>query len=90
MNYPCPRCAFGYLRAARSTYVRRWGPYLITQPNFPLWRCDACGYTRYDARALARLEFLLGREGEIWEEAGSRASRRAEGPADQGPRRWSP
>jgi YgiT-type zinc finger domain-containing protein len=88
MTYPCPRCPFGHLQRTESTYVRRLGAHLVTQPNFPLWRCDSCGYTRYDRQALTRLEYLLGPDGESWQEE-ARGSQQSEGPAESGPRRWS-
>ncbi len=62
----------------------------MTVPNFPAWRCDHCGYTRYDAAALARLELLLGPDEEDLTEAGSTSRvAGAPGPGERGPRRWS-
>ncbi len=89
MTYTCPRCALGQLRPTRSAYVRRWGHLLIVQPNFPLWRCDSCGYSRYDRLALTRVEYLLGPENDLELFKESRTSRRADGPAESGPSRWS-
>lgn len=89
MNYPCPRCSMGHLLPNRSTYVNQWGGYLLTLPNFAAWRCDCCGYTRYDSAALARIELLLGPDDDTWEQPPRRTPRNAEGPAERGPRRWS-
>ena len=89
-DYPCPQCNMGHLRPTRSAYVRRMGKRLVTMPNFSLWRCDFCGYTRYDVTALARVELLLGPNTEdIDEEESLSARRQGEGPANRGPQRWS-
>jgi len=89
VNYSCPRCSMGQLRPARSTYAHRWGAFLLTRPNFPAWRCDCCGYTRYDVVALAEIELLTGPEDSPWEPFARRLPRDTEGPAERGPQRWS-
>jgi len=89
MRHHCPRCSFGHLRSTHSTYVRRVGQRLITIPNFTLWRCDACGYVRYDVTDLARVDLLLGPEEDEWDEPGEASPQPADGPASRGPRRWS-
>lgn len=89
MRHRCPRCSFGHLRPARSSYVRRVGRRIITVPNFTVWRCDACGYTRYDIAALARVDLLLGPEIDELDEPVEVLPGSREGPAERGPRRWS-
>ncbi|MBN1261399.1 MAG: YgiT-type zinc finger protein [Anaerolineae bacterium] len=86
MPYFCPRCGWGRLRPTRSTYVRRLGRRLVTAPNFAVWRCDGCGYSRYDRVALANIEILLGPEPANGEEPLERpTSHQLAGPADRGP-----
>lgn len=87
MNYPCPNCHFGSLKPSKITYTRRWGAQLIVIPDFDAWRCDSCGFTRYDAVALAQVRLLLGPEEDEWSEP-RRRSQPAEGPGEAGPRRW--
>ncbi|OQA21631.1 MAG: hypothetical protein BWY63_01196 [Chloroflexi bacterium ADurb.Bin360] len=89
MRHRCPRCSFGTLRPAHSTYVRRVGWRVITVPNFAFWRCDACGYARYDIAALARVDLLLGPEMDSLDEPGDLFPGPTDGPATRGPRRWS-
>jgi len=89
MTYHCPNCAFGHLVQIKSTYVRRLGSQIFTLPNFLAWRCDCCGYTRYDAGAMARIDALLGPEAEDWDSPHRPRSRNVEGPGERGPRRWS-
>ncbi len=89
MKYECPACVFGNLQPVKSTYVRRMGNAFITRPDFSAWRCDCCGYTRYDAVALARLELILGPDPEGWGPAGPTFARKTTGPANSGPHRWS-
>ncbi len=89
MKYACPACPFGSLRPVKSTYVRRMGNVFVTRPDFSAWRCDCCGYTRYDAAALAQLELLLGPDPEGWDEACPTCARQVTGPANCGPHRWS-
>lgn len=89
MRHRCPRCSFGTLRPAQSTYVRRVGWRVITVPNFAFWRCDACGYARYDVAALARVDLLLGPEMDSLDEPGDLFPGPTDGPATRGPRRWS-
>ncbi len=81
----------GHMRPTQSTYARRLGARLVTVPKFPLWRCDFCGYTRYDTRALAQLDVLLTPEADSWDEdeISQTRARPTEGPANRGPRRWS-
>lgn len=69
--------------------MRRVGPRIITVPNFTVWRCDACGYTRYDSAALAQVDLLLGPEIDELDEPGDVVQGPREGPAERGPRRWS-
>ncbi len=88
MNYPCPRCGFGRLKPVRSTYIRGWEGMLVTKANFAVWRCDHCGYTRYDRDAIAHLDMLLGMADDGWEdEEYPVRRRRAEGPGERGPHR---
>ena len=89
MKYRCPRCAFGRLHVIQRSYVRRMGRQLVTVPGFRLWRCDFCGYTRYDAASLARIETLLGPDITAGDAATSFLAPRTEGPAKRGPHRWS-
>ncbi len=89
MKHRCPRCSFGHLHTTRSSYVRRMGRRLVTVPGFQLWRCDFCGYARYDAISLARLETLLGPDAAEWDTSTFPPAPRTEGPAERGPRRWS-
>ena len=89
MRHRCPRGSFGTLRPAHSTYVRRVGWRVITVPNFAFWRCDACGYARYDIAALARVDLLLGPEMDSLDEPGDLFPGPTDGPATRGPRRWS-
>lgn len=89
MIYACPSCSLGTLKSARITYLRQWGPYMVTLPNFAAWQCDFCGYTRYDGVALARIELLFGPDAESLMAGALRRSRPAEGPDERGPRRWS-
>ncbi|MGC9348322.1 MAG: YgiT-type zinc finger protein [Anaerolineae bacterium] len=89
MTYSCPSCVFGTMKPTRITYLRRWGPYLVTVPNFPAWQCDSCSYTRYDVAALARLEVLLGPDDEALVDFGLSRPRSGEGPGERGPQRWS-
>ncbi len=89
MKHRCPRCNFGHLHTTRSSYVRRMGRRLVTVPGFRLWRCDFCGYTRYDAVSLARIETLLGPDITEGDDATSFLAARTEGPAERGPHRWS-
>lgn len=89
MNYSCPRCNVGHLRPIKSTFVRRWGDQLLTSPNFAAWRCDVCSYTRYDTAALAQVELLVGPDEESLDQPRASHARRAEGPDERGPRRWS-
>lgn len=89
MRHRCPRCSFGHLIPSHSTYVRRMGWQVITVPNFALWRCDVCGFTRYDTAALAQVNLLLGPESDEWDDPGEILPSTANGPAGRGPRRWS-
>lgn len=89
MRHRCPRCSFGHLRPSRSTYVRRIGWRVVTVPNFALWRCDVCGFSRYDTAALAQVDLLLGPEPDELEEPGEIIPGTTDGPAGRGPRRWS-
>ncbi len=88
MSHTCPNCGMGTLKPTRSTYVRWWRNHLVTVPDFATWRCDACGYTRYDTEALTKINSLLGPDEEAWS-YGPHTKRRTKGPAEQGPRRWS-
>ena len=89
MSYPCPACNLGHLKPTKLSYVRQLGRYLVVVPNFDAWRCDSCAFTRYDVTALASVEMLLGREDDDGEPTQRRQRRATEGPAEQGPRRWS-
>ena len=89
INYTCPECAIGNLKPIKVTYTRRWGQQLIVVPDFAAWRCDSCGFTRYDSAALAQIRLLLGPDEEELIEPYPRRSR-AEGPGEVGPRRWMP
>ena len=89
VNYTCPNCAMGNLKPIRITYTRRWGQQLIVAPDFAAWRCDSCGFTRYDSAALAKIRLLLGPDEEELIEPYLRRTRR-EGPGEIGPRRWMP
>lgn len=89
MRHRCPRCSFGNLRPTRSTYVRQVGGQVVTVPNFTLWRCDVCGFSRYDTAALARVDLLLGPEPPEFDDPDDVPSGASEGPAGRGPRRWS-
>jgi len=89
VNYPCPECHFGTLKSTKITYTRQWGTRLIVVPDFAAWRCDSCGFTRYDAAALAHIRLLLGPEEDEWREPYRHRSQPAEGPGEAGPRRWS-
>ncbi len=87
--YVCPVCGYGRLRSYRSIYARRWGESFVTMPNFPAWRCDHCGYTRYDAPALAQLDLLLGPDEDDLTTQSTQPQVSGNGPAGRGPRRWS-
>jgi len=89
MSYACPGCMVGRLKPTKVSYARRMGNHLVVVPDFDAWRCDNCAFTRYDVTALAKVELLLGRDESEWEDPHSRQHRAAEGPAEQGPRRWS-
>ncbi len=89
MKYSCPRCNFGHLHPIKSTFIRQWGPFLLTMPNFASWRCDVCGYTRYDRTALSNVEMLLGPDEEALEQPRQVRAPKTEGPDERGPRRWS-
>ncbi len=89
MKYRCPNCAFGALKITRVTYARQVEAQLVTMPNFAAWRCDACGYTRYDVTALNQVDLLLGPEPDEWHEPRPLYARPVEGPGERGPRRWS-
>ncbi len=90
MIYTCPSCGYGRLRSIRSVYTRRWGDAFVTVPNFPAWRCDHCGYTRYDAAALAQIELVLGPdEDDLAEQGVLPRMSEGNGPGERGPRRWS-
>lgn len=89
MSYTCPSCMFGTLKPTTVTYMRRWGLYVVTIPDFDAWRCDSCGYTRYDGAALARLEYILGPEDDVAMASPPWRARPSEGPAETGPHRWS-
>ncbi len=88
-NYTCPDCAMGTLKPIKITYTRRWGPQLVVAPDFAAWRCDSCGFTRYDRAALAQIRLLLGPDEEELVESYPRRTR-TEGPGEIGPRRWMP
>jgi YgiT-type zinc finger domain-containing protein len=89
VNYTCPECAMGNLKPIKITYTRRWGQRLIVAPDFAAWRCDSCGFTRYDSAALAKIRLLLGPDEEELIEPYPRRTR-TEGPGEIGPRRWMP
>ncbi len=89
MKYSCSRCAFGELRPAKSTYVRRVGTHLLTIPDFPVWRCDCCGNTRYDSAALSMITSILGPEEDDFGDVRRSYSKSREGPDEDGPHRWS-
>jgi YgiT-type zinc finger domain-containing protein len=89
MNYNCPNCTFGNLKPSKITYARRVGNRVVTMPGFSAWRCDFCGYTRYDVAALAKVELLLGPDEDTWEEPFRRRPQQTEGPGERGPHRWS-
>ncbi|MBN2001844.1 MAG: hypothetical protein JXA21_00700 [Anaerolineae bacterium] len=79
----------GTLKPIKITYTRRWGQQLIVAPDFAAWRCDSCGFTRYDSAALAQIRLLLGPDEEELIEPYLRRTR-TEGPGEIGPRRWMP
>ncbi len=89
MSYTCPDCHFGNLKPTKITYARQFGPRLIVAPDFAAWRCDSCGFTRYDVAALAQIRLLLGPDEDELDEPFHRRSHQAEGPGDIGPRRWT-
>ncbi len=89
MSYVCPACGYGRLQPFRSIYTRRWGETFVTVPNFPAWRCDHCGYTRYDNAALAHIELVLGPDEDELTEGGAQPRLGQGGPGERGPRRWS-
>ncbi|MDF1514324.1 MAG: YgiT-type zinc finger protein [Anaerolineae bacterium] len=89
MKYQCPRCTFGNLVPITITYVRMWGNHLVTIPNFAAWRCDSCGFTRYDSAALAQTNLLLGADGDPRMSQSRWQTQQADGPGESGPRRWS-
>ena len=89
VNYTCPDCAMGNLKPIKITYARLWGQRLIVAPDFAAWRCDSCGFTRYDSAALAQIRLLLGPDEEELIEPYARRTR-TEGPGEIGPRRWMP
>ncbi len=90
MTYRCPACNVGNLKPVKITYAREWGVQLIVVPNFAAWRCDSCGFTRYDGAALSRLRLLLGPDEEELREPYNFRPSQAEGPGEIGPRRWTP
>lgn len=89
VNYTCPACAFGSLKPTKITYTRRWGAQLVVIPDFAAWRCDSCGFTRYDNAALLQIRRLLGPDAEEFDEPYTRRPHQAEGPGEIGPRRWT-
>ncbi len=89
MTYTCPACSLGNLLPIKSAYVRHMEGHFVTLPDFPAWRCDFCGYTRYDAGALAQVETLLGPDSDAWPTLLYDRARKLEGPANRGPHRWS-
>ncbi|MBN1877807.1 MAG: YgiT-type zinc finger protein [Anaerolineae bacterium] len=89
MMYTCPSCNLGSLKPTHSTYVRWWNARLVTVPDFAAWCCDFCGYTRYDVAALAQINLLLGPDEETLAQSSFSYRRKAEGPGEQGPHRWS-
>ena len=89
MTYSCPVCSGGSLKPTEITYLRQWNGRMVTLPNFPAWRCDSCGYTRYDSAALARVELVFGPDADSLMESPMWRTRRTSGPDDRGPRRWS-
>lgn len=90
MGYVCPTCGYGRLQPFRIVYARHWGTLLVTVPNFPAWRCDHCGHTRYDTAALAQLDLVLGPDEDDLAQTGTMPRvGNAGGPGERGPRRWS-
>ncbi len=79
----------GSLKPIKITYTRHWGQHLIVVPNFAAWRCDSCGFTRYDSTALAQIRMLLGPDEEELIEPYPRRAH-PKGPGEIGPRRWMP
>lgn len=90
MSYSCPVCNVGNLQPVKITYARPWGAQLVVIPDFAAWRCDSCGFTRYDVAALAQVRLLLGPDEEELAELYRRRSPQTEGPGEIGPRRWMP
>ena len=86
---PCPECAFGNLKPKTATFARWMAGQFITVPDFPVWACDACGYTEDDHRALEQIEALVGPAAEL-ERSKRRAARRAQSGEPGKPRPGQP
>lgn len=59
----CPVCVMGRLRATGMPYMQVINDTLIQAPTISGWKCDVCGETFFDGRALRQLELLIHEAG---------------------------
>ncbi len=58
----CEGCHIGSVQPYRAIYAHWHDGEFVIVPGVPAWRCDYCGDTFYDTKALSRLTLLLGSE----------------------------
>lgn len=57
---PCRVCLIGYLHEGRATYICTYDDKPIVVPDTQAYICDVCGFTRFDEKALQRIQLLTG------------------------------
>jgi YgiT-type zinc finger domain-containing protein len=63
MAYACPACSMGQLKATGTPYMQVTNGTLIQVPTITAWKCDICGESFFDERAVRRLDTLIGEAG---------------------------
>ena len=59
-RFACDQCFTGVLHCRRTTFFATLGDEVITVPNFPIWKCDICGWVEYEPDAIEWLLMTLG------------------------------
>jgi hypothetical protein len=63
MAHTCPVCSAGHLHTTGIPYMQMANETLIQAPTIMGWKCDICGETFFDGRAVRQLELLINEAG---------------------------